>query len=342
MKNKIFFTNFLGDNNVNIAPEAAPKSEEGNLPDSDGKVIPPVPHRGSGEIEKTDEIVKVDAEVNETSSIQETLIETKELASNNKQPREKYWFFKNGTVRPTKPRKLKIWPHEAPNNDRIVDQLMYIPDSYDPSQVKTILVANNLPSWGVQSGSGAFQGCPVNACTLSMNWVKNESADAILFRDTISSSHDRKPSQIWIIYELESAVHSSLYGFSSQHREQINWTATYRVDSDIVTPYEKWVYYDEDQKTNPKNREINFASGKTHQVAWFVSNCHTTNHRFEYAKKLQKFISVDIYGACGSLQCPRSAQCFDLLDRKYKFYLSFENSNCKDYISEKFFVSGLS
>ncbi|KAL1450431.1 hypothetical protein WDU94_002797 [Cyamophila willieti] len=178
-----------------------------------------------------------------------------------------------------------------------------------------------------------------------MNWVKNESADAILFRDTISSSHDRKPSQakqIWIIYELESAVHSSLYGFSSQHREQINWTATYRVDSDIVTPYEKWVYYDEDQKTNPKNREINFASGKTHQVAWFVSNCHTTNHRFEYAKKLQKFISVDIYGACGSLQCPRSAQCFDLLDRKYKFYLSFENSNCKDYISEKFFVSGLS
>lgn len=79
------------------------------------------------------------------------------------------------------------------------------------------------------------------------------------------------------------------------------------------------------------------------QVAWFVSNCHPRNQRMHYAKELSKYIQVDIYGTCGSLRCPRSQSqaCFDMLDEDYKFYLAFENSNCKDYITEKFFVNGL-
>jgi hypothetical protein len=54
-------------------------------------------------------------------------------------------------------------------------------------------------------------------------------------------------------------------------RNIFNWTATYRTDSTIVTPYERWHYYDENIKTLPQ--EKNFAANKTKQVAWFVSNC---------------------------------------------------------------------
>lgn len=86
-----------------------------------------------------------------------------------------------------------------------------------------------------------------------------------------------------------------------------------------------------------------FSASLFNQVAWFVSNCHPRNQRMHYARELSKYIQVDIYGACGSLRCPRSQSqtCFDMLDEDYKFYLAFENSNCKDYITEKFFVNGL-
>lgn len=85
-----------------------------------------------------------------------------------------------------------------------------------------------------------------------------------------------------------------------------------------------------------------YAANKTKKVAWFVSNCGARNGRLAYARELAKHISVDIYGTCGSLKCPRSdKKCFDLLDKDYKFYLAFENSNCRDYITEKFYVNGL-
>ena len=53
---------------------------------------------------------------------------------------------------------------------------------------------------------------------------------------------------------------------------------------------------------------------------------------------LQKYIDVDIYGGCG-IPCKKGKEgkCWKELPVKYKFYLSFENSLCDDYVSEKFF-----
>lgn len=122
----------------------------------------------------------------------------------------------------------------------------------------------------------------------------------------------------------------------------INWTATYRHDSDIVTPYEKFVLYDPEVKFQPKPL-YNYAENKTKKVAWFVSNCFARNGRLQYGRELQKYIDVDIYGACGDHVCAKGHQneCFERLQKNYKFYLSFENSNCLDYITEKFYVNGL-
>lgn len=104
------------------------------------------------------------------------------------------------------------------------------------------------------------------------------------------------------MYHLECPYHTQ----HVKYNDVFNWTATYRRDSDLVAPYEKFVYYD--SSVRQLNRPLkNYAANKTKQVAWFVSNCGARNGRLQYAHELQKYIAVDIYGACGSKKCPRYA-----------------------------------
>jgi alpha-1,3-fucosyltransferase len=72
---------------------------------------------------------------------------------------------------------------------------------------------------------------------------------------------------------------------------------------------------------------------KTKPIVWFVSNCNTFSQREKYVHELSRFISIDIYGKCG--QMCSNGQCQVDLDQYY-FYLSFENSRCHSYITEKF------
>lgn len=57
----------------------------------------------------------------------------------------------------------------------------------------------------------------------------------------------------------------------------------------------------------------------------------------EFAKNLEKetHLGLDIYGECGRGFVSKQEE--KSLWQDYKFYLSFENSHCLDYITEKFF-----
>ena len=256
----------------------------------------------------------------------------------------------NENLKYHKPTTLKpgeiLWPDlEFYDDDRILSQLRYKPSSLaqgsdENPPLKKIIVYSGLGSWNVKRGRQQFldQKCLVNTCELADNKADADHADAVLVNSPVRPWTKRPPHQIWIIFQLESPYHSpGLNGFSNV----FNWTATYRHDSDIVAPYERFTPYNENVLTLPQNRS--YAEGKTKQVAWFVSNCGGRNGRQNYVQELSKHINVDIYGSCGKLKCPRhSAQkCFDMLNKDYKFYLAFENSNCRDYITEKFFVNGL-
>ncbi|CAG0880199.1 unnamed protein product [Darwinula stevensoni] len=256
------------------------------------------------------------------------------------------WFFRNGSSRTFSGTlgAQSLFPSpEGRQEDRIVKQLMYsekqeAEEEEGKKKLKTILLYHG--GWsGIQLGRRQFlkQQCPVNTCSLTTK--KTGPVDAVLFKDHVPRKEDilRPPGQLWILYLLECPLHTQ----SFSEVTGVNWTATYRHDSEIVSPYEKWVYYDSRVKFKTQNR--NYAAGKTKKVAWFVSNCYARNKRLEYAKELAKHIDVDIYGSCGTLKCPRrdEKKCFEMLSRNYKFYLAFENSNCVDYITEKFFVNGL-
>ena len=46
-------------------------------------------------------------------------------------------------------------------------------------------------------------------------------------------------------------------------------------------------------------------SKKTKLAFWIVSHCETDNKREDYAKKLQEYMPIDIYGKCGPLNCSK-------------------------------------
>ncbi|KAG7309197.1 hypothetical protein JYU34_005123 [Plutella xylostella] len=250
------------------------------------------------------------------------------------------WYMVGGRARPTAhDPDAKMFPEDAPGEDRIIDQLMYTLPEDEDVPVKTILLANGFSPWGVRGGRREFikNKCPVDRCSLTA--TRTDHADAILFKDHHTALNIKRDiKQLWILYYLECPYHTPPLGLTAY--DVFNYTATYRRDSDIVAPYERWVYHN--PKITEKVLDRNYAANKTKKVAWFVSNCHASNRRLQYARKLSKHIQVDIYGACGAHHCPKSdPNCLEMLDREYKFYLAFENSNCRDYVTEKFFVNGL-
>jgi hypothetical protein len=84
-------------------------------------------------------------------------------------------------------------------------------------------------------------------------------------------------------------------------------------------------------------------------VAAFISNCGAASPRLELLEELQKYIKVDSYGKCShnrdvpdhwelekDLSRGFLTQKNRILQRRYKFLLAFENSEIKDYVTEKF------
>ena len=248
----------------------------------------------------------------------------------------------------TTTRPQNVWPNlQNFNDDRILAQLNFTTPKRKQRKwvrqrtpLKKILLLQGLKGWEVKRGQQTFleQKCAVNTCILTDDKRYGSLMDAVVFKQYPSRvTFKRPPNQIWIYFMLEPPyVPIDL----KSYRNKFNWTATFRRDSDIVAPYEKFVLHNAAIKT--QLQEKNYATGKTKKVAWFVSNCKSANMRIEYARELSKYIQVDVYGRCGRKKCNRgSGQCDEMLNKDYKFYLAFENSNCRDYITEKFFRTGL-
>ena len=223
-------------------------------------------------------------------------------------------------------------------DDRVVAQLRATSRTAKGTH-KVILQYDHL---GYQDGEEYFKkNCLVNTCTLTSSRSKLESADGVIFKTDYKKGYlpeRRNKKQIWMVFMLESPMHS---GNVKQFENKVNWTLTYRADSTIVTPYFKYVPFAQ-QGGNvvgaKLSTKVNYAEGKSKLIAWFVSNCHTGSGRATYVKELKKYVKVDVYGLCGIYRCDRfseTSQCEEMLEKDYKFYLGFENSKCKDYITEK-------
>ena len=196
-----------------------------------------------------------------------------------------------------------------------------------------------------------------NSCLFTSDRKFFNKSDAIIFHWFDINLHDLPlHDRPWIVYISESPAYTNLDSFPKIAQE-FDMIMSYRFDSDFVAPYGSFV-----NRTKTISRPKVDFKNKTREVAWFASNCVTESQRENYVKELQKYINIDVYGFCGKIMgtghyhCPKSKSvfCDKMLESKYKFYLSFENSVsknfnyskyyqhklfqiCKDYVTEKLF-----
>ncbi|XP_047202068.1 4-galactosyl-N-acetylglucosaminide 3-alpha-L-fucosyltransferase 9-like [Girardinichthys multiradiatus] len=172
-----------------------------------------------------------------------------------------------------------------------------------------------------------IEGCFITA---DKNFYNKSDGIVIHHRDIAGDlsnlpTSQRPPFQKWIWMNLESPSHSAqLAGINNL----FNLTLNYRQDSDIQVPYGSIVAAETVEDFVPPS--------KNKLVCWIVSNWNPEHVRVKYYNELYKHIEVHAYGhAFGEYiadkdYIPTMASC--------KFYLSFENSIHKDYITEKLYI----
>ncbi|WKX94453.1 hypothetical protein Q1695_011600 [Nippostrongylus brasiliensis] len=200
---------------------------------------------------------------------------------------------------------------------------------YDPSAPPQIIFTRDFV--------GTLGGCPDWNCVIS---EKNEDvprAGAIVtYMGSNAKSYSAQSDQYLIHYSQESPIYTPY----TENTTAFNMTLGFSHDSPITSPYGYTVRLAEKSRRSLTRKELNIINGKTKEAAWFVSHCDTSSGRFEYYAELQKYIPVDVFGTCGTLRCNRGTECENQLDTTYHFYLSFENSMCNYYMTEKLWKHG--
>ena len=179
--------------------------------------------------------------------------------------------------------------------------------------------------------------CPVTNCELTNDKDRVNQSDFVLVWLTDNLEKEipkmRPEKQRWVAGVIESPIHTPSY---TRFNGVFNLTADYQIESEFGINYESqkrflWglnATFDESH---------DFSQGKTGFIGALISNCNAWhNKRLEYINNLRKYVDVTIHGRCG-IECPKEVDCREMVGAKYKFYFAFENSNCKDYITEKFF-----
>ncbi|WKY12579.1 hypothetical protein Q1695_003847 [Nippostrongylus brasiliensis] len=184
-------------------------------------------------------------------------------------------------------------------------------------------------------------------CRITENPADLNIADAVLFHNADYNAalvpKPRKSNRPHVLWSLESPSNDRF----RPGPNVINWTMTFRRDANIWYPYGHFrklkspVDVDYDEIWDMKN------DSKT--AVWLASNCFAKNSRTAVVDMLMKQgLHIDRFGRCGSRPpgCDgvnrQGDPCVAELVKPYKFYIALENSNCQDYVTEKFYEALIS
>ncbi|KAL1255075.1 hypothetical protein QQF64_013136 [Cirrhinus molitorella] len=207
-----------------------------------------------------------------------------------------------------------------------------LPTTAKAKEPETLLLIWMWPfgiGFGLGPCSTAFN---IHGCRLTDDRGLFNQAHGVMFhhRD-ISWDASNMPSlprpafQKWIWWNMESPSNSNPI---AQLNSLFNLTSNYRRDSDISTPYGWLTEATEEQKnyTIPTKDKL---------VCWIVSNYNPNFRRSQYYNELAKHVKVSAYGRQFNNRVSDAE--YSNVVSSCKFYLSFENSVHKDYMTEKLF-----
>ncbi|KAJ7390337.1 alpha-(1-_3)-fucosyltransferase [Desmophyllum pertusum] len=257
-------------------------------------------------------------------------------------------------------------------------------------QTKLILVFTPFPyePWGPRNPEEAksykfadWDGtpCEESRCQITFDKGLLNISNAVLFHagglsqkiDIEEITRNRLSPQRWIFYTKECP---GVLPIGPRYDGMYNWTATYRLDSDLFVPYGSYAPLElqakpagedaidhvdkvsSNQRTQPDDvseelydKNVNYARGKD-KMAAFGTSQHCGGHRFAFVRALMKHVEVSVFGKCANQlsetnntwHCPHNMGkgCLEEFQR-HKFYLAFENSLCIDYITEKYWRNSL-
>ena len=190
-----------------------------------------------------------------------------------------------------------------------------------------------------------FTGCEYSNCVLEYSDYPDDAsyADVVIVDyqsernlDMLNSftryASSSRFSTVWLLQGHESPAYS--YNKWRGLFNEFDGAITYMRDSLVYRPYGK-VY----PLTSESRKHAEYPSHKTKGAFAYVSICEPIGYdRLGLMKELSKYIDVDIFGSCtGNIPCQMGDwSCEQKLHNQYRFYLSWENSLCKDYMTEKF------
>ncbi|XP_040886194.1 4-galactosyl-N-acetylglucosaminide 3-alpha-L-fucosyltransferase 9-like [Toxotes jaculatrix] len=131
--------------------------------------------------------------------------------------------------------------------------------------------------------------------------------------------------QKWVWFNMESPANSAPI---PKLNHLFNLTCNYRLDSNIPVPYGHLVPL----TSADKRFEL---PAKNKLVCWIVSNWNERSKRVQFYNELKKHIQINSYGKAFGQTL--SDEDYLKIVPSCKFYLSFENSVYKDYITEKLY-----
>eukprot|EP00727_Mastigamoeba_balamuthi_P001742 m51a1_g11565 putative glycosyltransferase 10 family protein (844) ;mRNA; f:3792-9630 len=194
------------------------------------------------------------------------------------------------------------------------------------------------------------RGCGVPApCVYTDDRAALAAADALVFSIIYNAAlpppGQRPPGQLYVAHCMEPVT--SYFGrhlSDAAYMRQFDVRVTYQSTSDVPVNYffvELWQSQRADGTLPPVR-----ASEKRGLAVWVAHVCETPNRRVEYVRQLMRHVRVDSYGRClhnADFPFNDTRHGDGWPERKerviapYKFTLAFENSNARDYVTEKFF-----